>query len=157
MKRDLFREKALKKMFSSQEINNYIKTSNLSMWFVFPAVAILLASFLIWGFCGKIQLRFSAVTVSENGSAFCYIPESHIDEISGDTCVQIDGSTYRIESIPALPVPAVDHLSSYGLHLGDFEEDVWVYQAQIEALPEDGIYKTDVLSPPISPISLFLK
>ena len=157
MKHDLFREKALKKMFSSQEINNYIKTSNLSMWLVFPAVAILLASFLIWGFCGEIQLRFSAVTVSENGSAFCYIPESHIDEISDDTCVQIDGLTYRIKSISDLPVPAAEHLSSYALHLGDFEEGIWVYQVQIETLPENGIYQTDVLSPPISPISLFLK
>jgi hypothetical protein len=157
MKHDLFREKALKKMFSSQEINNYIKTSNLSMWLVFPAVAILLASFLIWGFCSEIRLRFSAVTVSENGSALCYIPENHMDEISDNTCVQIDGRTYRIESISDLPVPAAEHLSSYGLHLGDFEEDVWVYQLQIETLPEDGIYQTDVLSPPISPISLFLK
>ena len=157
MKRDLFREKALKKMFSSQEINNYIKTSNLSMWLVFPAVAILLVGVLIWGICGEIRLHFTAVTVSENGTAYCYIAEERIGEISSDTTVQIEGQTYPIGAISEVPVPAAEHLSPYGLHLGDLEESDWVYIAQIGSLAEDGLYRTDILSEPISPISLLLK
>ena len=93
MKRELFREKALKKMFSPEEINLYIKTSNLSMWLVFATVTILFAGFLFWSICGEIQLRFSAVTVSENGTAYCYIAEERMDEISADTTVQIEGKS----------------------------------------------------------------
>ena len=157
MKCELFREKALKKMFSPEEINHYIKTSNLSMWLVFAAVTILLAGFVFWSVCGEIQLRFSAVTVSENGTAYCYIAEDYIDEISSDATVRIEGKTYMVGSVSEVPVPAAEHLSSYALHLGDFEEGDWAYTVQIEQLPEDGIYQTDVLGKPISPISLLLK
>ena len=157
MNHELFREKALKKMFSSEEINHYIKTSNLSMGLVFGTVAILLAGFLFWSIYGEIQLRFSAVTVSENGTAYCYIAEDYIDEISSDTTVQIEGKTYTVGSVSEVPVPVAEYLSSYGLHLGNFEKDDWAYTVQIEQLPEDGIYQTDVLGKPVSPISLLLK
>ena len=157
MKRELFREKALKKMFSPEEINHYIKTSNLSMWLVCATVTILFAGFLFWSICGEIQLRFSAVTVSENGTAYCYIAEERVGEISSDTTVQIEEKTYTIGSVSDVPVPAAEHLSSYALHLGDFEDGDWAYTVQIEQLPEDGIYQTDVLGKPVSPISLLLK
>ena len=156
MKQDLFREKALKKMFSREEISNYIKTSNLSMWLVFPAVTLLLLGFLFWGFCGEVQLHFSSVTVCENGKACCYIPEKHIDEIPDTASVQIDGHTYTISHIAELPVPASDHLSPYGIHLGNFEDDEWVYPAEIQGLTEDGLYRTDILTERTSPISLLL-
>ena len=157
MKRELFREKALKKMFSPEEIDHYIKTSNLSVWPVFATVLILLAGFLFWSVCGEIQLRFSAVTVSENGTACCYIAEDYIDEISSDTTVQIDGKLYTIGSVSQVPVPVAEYLSSYGLHLGNFEKGDWAYIVQIEHLTEDGIYQSDILGKPISPISLLLK
>ena len=148
MKNKLFREKALKKMFSPLEINNYIKTSNLTMWLVFPAVAVLLAGFLFWCVCGEIQLRFSAVTVCENGEAFCYIAEDRRADLSSHTTVQIEGQTYPLGAVSDVPVPAAEQLSAYGLHLGDFDEGAWVYTAQVEALTEDGVYQTAVLGEP---------
>lgn len=156
MKSNLFREKAIKKITSPVQINEYIRTSNPSIWIIFSAVILLLIGALLWALLGKVDISVSSVTVSENGTSYCYISENDIDHINSDTYAEIEDKKYKLENISKLPVPATDKISKYGLHLGNFNDDDWVYIAQIKSDINEGIYKTKIIIDSVSPISLLL-
>jgi len=54
MKRSVFRKKNLDKVFSPEQLNDYIKVSNPSIWIVLAAVIILLIALFAWAFFGMI-------------------------------------------------------------------------------------------------------
>lgn len=54
MKRSVFRKKNLDKVFSPEQLNDYIKVSNPSIWIVLAAVIILLIALFAWAFLGMI-------------------------------------------------------------------------------------------------------
>jgi hypothetical protein len=54
VKRSVFRKKNLDKVFSPEQLNDYIKVSNPSIWIVLAAVIILLIALFAWAFFGMI-------------------------------------------------------------------------------------------------------
>ncbi|MBR5265185.1 MAG: hypothetical protein IKV63_01065 [Clostridia bacterium] len=156
MKDSLFREKAYKKALSPEQINDYIKTSKPGVWVMLAAVAILLLGGLVWGVFGRIEMTIDCVAVCKDGDAYCYISEKDADKLSDDAFVRIEDSEYKINDVSQLPVPAVEEISPYGLHLGGLEDDEWVYAAETDAALNDGIYKACVILESVSPISLIL-
>ena len=84
------------------------------------------------------------------------VVENDIDRISDNAYVRIEESEYKINDISEVPVPVSGQISPYGLHLGSFENDEWVYWAKIDATLKDGVYKTYIVSDCVSPISLIL-
>ncbi len=54
MKESLFRKKSIDKVFSPDQLNDYIKVSNPSTWVILAAVIILLAAVLIWAVYGEL-------------------------------------------------------------------------------------------------------
>lgn len=156
MNHNLFREKSIKKISSPEQINYYIKTSNPSIWIILSAVAILLIGVLTWAVFGELEITVPTVTVCEKGKAYCYISENDMEKITDNSYARIKGSEYSLDNISKLPVPASDVISSYGLHIGNFESDEWVYTAEMESTLEDGIYKTNIIVKRVSPISLLM-
>lgn len=156
MNNNLFREKSIKKISSPEQINYYIKTSNPSIWIILSAVAILLIGVLTWAVFGELEITVPTVTVCENGKVYCYISENDMEKITDNSYARIESSEYSLDNISKLPVPASDVISSYGLHIGNFESDEWVYIAEIESALEDGIYKTNIIIESVSPISLLM-
>lgn len=156
MKNSLFREKAYKKTLSPEQINDYIKTTRPSVWLTLSAIILLVLGILVWGVYGKLEITITSVTVCEDGKSYCYISENDIDKISDNAYVRIEESEYKINDISQLPVPVSGQISPYGLHLGSFENDEWVYWAKIDATLKDGVYKTYIVSDCVSPISLIL-
>ncbi len=54
MKESIFRKKNIDKVFSPDQLNDYIKVSNPSTWVILAAVIIFLAAVLIWAVFGQI-------------------------------------------------------------------------------------------------------
>ncbi len=54
MKDSLFRKKSLDKVFSPDQLNDYIKVSNPSTWVILAAAIIFLAAVLIWAVYGEL-------------------------------------------------------------------------------------------------------
>ena len=96
------------------------------------------------------------MTVCEDGKAYCYISENDMEKITDNAYARIEGSKYDLDNISKLPVPATDVISSYGLHIGNFESDEWVYTSEIDSTFEDGIYKTNIIVESVSLISLLM-
>ncbi len=152
----LFRKNSLEKISSPEQINDYIKTSGISIWVVLSAIIIFTLGIIVWGITGHIETTQVAVTVCENNQAICYIAESDLQLITEDSVFKIDNQEYTADSISKLPVLASDVISPYAMHVADLEQDEWVYEAKLNSSIPDGIYQTQIVLSKVSPISLIL-
>lgn len=156
MNNNLFRNKTLKKISSPEQINDYIKTSNPSIYIILSAVVILIVGALIWAVFGELELVVTSVTVCESKEAYCYISENDMEKIGANTYVRINSTEYKLGEKSSLPILASEIISPYGLHIGGIGDDEWVYAVQIEAMLDDGLYSTDIVIESVSPISLLM-
>ncbi len=64
-KNDIFRKKSLERISSPEQLNDYIKVSNPSVWIIIIAIFCVLGAALYWGIAGRIP-----TTVAVNGISY---------------------------------------------------------------------------------------
>lgn len=55
MYESIFRKKSLEYISSPEEMDDYMKVTNLGMWLVLASVIFLLAAVMLWGITGEIE------------------------------------------------------------------------------------------------------
>jgi hypothetical protein len=67
MDNKVFRQSSIDRVQSPEQLNDYIKVSNPSVWVVIIASIILVGSILIWSIFGTVELNKTVTEVDENG------------------------------------------------------------------------------------------
>lgn len=101
---DLFRKKSMEKVNSPEQLNDYIRVSNPSVWMVLAAVIVLLAGVCVWGVFGHLDTTVDTVGVCLDGTVTCYINEADISDINEGTPVSVGGTELTVSEIAAFPV-----------------------------------------------------
>jgi hypothetical protein len=136
---NLFRKTAVERVSSPEQLNDYIRVSNPSIWIVLGAMIMLLASFLIWGIFGTMDTTLETSGYAKNGVVSCYLTKDGYDKVStGVSAVKIDGNKYRPNDIPNSPLSyeAISDFyrsSPYVLQDMGIEENEWRYLVEIPA------------------------
>ena len=156
MKKELYRKKSLEKISSPEKIDTCVRAVSVKLWIVAAACMLVLLSLLLWGVFGNVEITQRAVTVCRNGTAVCYVDEGQIDDISENTHFRVGGRSYKLSEISDMPQKATDAMSEYAAHVGQYNEDNWVYAAVLCADLDDGIYETEVVTQSVSPILLLM-
>lgn len=149
--KSIFREKSLDRINSPEQLNDYIKVANPSVWIILVAVIILLLGVCSWGLFGTIDSSVKAVAIVDNGQMSCYIPENKASEVSINQDVDVDGQHYKITEISNTPVNAGEVLDSYAMHLSGISAEQWVYKITFDTDLEDGVYDADIRVESIHP------
>lgn len=76
MSSDIFRKKSIEKIKSPDNLQEYIKVINPSLWIIFIATILLLAGAFVWGTFGKIDDKLQITAVSQNSIVTCSYNES---------------------------------------------------------------------------------
>ena len=82
MKNNIFRKKSLDRISSPEQLNDYIKVSNPSIWLILSALIVIIVSVFIWSISGNITTTVSANAIVKSSSeqpdsVICYVlPES---------------------------------------------------------------------------------
>ena len=71
MDKQIFRKKSVEKVSSPEQLNDYIRISNPSVWMTLAAIIILLAGVCVWGVLGRLETKVSAAALAESGSVVC--------------------------------------------------------------------------------------
>lgn len=151
----LFREKSLKKISSPESLNDYVKVSNPGVWVLLVAVIFLLIGIFAWGAFGRIDSTISTIGVVKNGNLDVYVKEEDFNSVKSDSFVQVDENEYSITSLDNLVPIVIDYdFSDSYLHIANMEKDEWVYKLNCKSSLPDGIYKVNVITERIKPISL---
>lgn len=59
-KKPLFNRSAIDRVQSPEDLNDYIKVTTPSVWTILVAIIILLASLLVWGIFGTVEMQTAA-------------------------------------------------------------------------------------------------
>ena len=73
----LFRQKAIDKMSSPDELTDYLKVTSPSVWAVLVAVVVLLAGLIAWACVGTLPTKADASVVVQGGAASVHVADSH--------------------------------------------------------------------------------
>ena len=153
MKSELFRKKALDQISSPEQLNDYIRVVNPSIWFMMVGVIIFLVGVCVWEIFGKLDTLLSVAAVNDNGRLVCYVKEADISSVNRDMDVEIGGNSYGIESIAARPLQVDDSFSEYLKHVGSLSEGEWVYEVVLDGSEgeQGSVLKADIIVERISP------
>lgn len=151
----IFREKSLKKISSPESLNDYVKVSNPGVWVLLVAVITLLIGLFAWGVFGKIDSSISTIGVVKNGNLDVYIKEDDLKSVNDNSFVEIEENEFPIVPFGNIDPLIIDYdFSDSYLHIANMEKGEWVYKLNCKTTLPDGVYKVNVITERIKPISL---
>ena len=158
MNNKIFREKSMARVTSPEQLNDYIRVTNPSVWLVLSAIVFLLAGICVWGIWGRLETVVKAPAITGGKETVCYVKEAKKDALSDKMRVRLEGKEYGIEKISVLPVQMDDEFPEYLLHLGDFARGEWVYAVTLDGVcgEEGGIYEAEIVLESISPMTFVI-
>lgn len=156
MNQQIFRQKSMDRVSSPEQLNEYIRVSNPSVWMLLAAIVILLVGVCAWGVLGRLDTTVTAAAVSAGGETVLYVKADSVEPTREGLTVRIDGAEYAVDPIPAEPVAVGAGLSDYALHLGELQRGEWVYEVGVLASLPDGVYRADLVVESVAPMHFVL-
>ena len=156
MNNQLFRKKSVDRVSSPEQLNDYIRVANPSVWMVLAAVVILLAGVIVWGCIGHLDTTLSTAVVCENGEAVIYVKEADAEKVEVGMTVRVGDEEYAIGEISTEPIRVDETISEYAIHASGLTAGEWVYVVKVNGDFTDGVQKAEIVIESISPISFIL-
>ena len=104
MSKQLFRQKSLEKITSPEQMGDYIRVSNPSVWMILVAIIVLLIGVCVWGVFGRLDTTLPTGGVCKDGQLTLYISEKDFDKLGADTLVSVNEKEYALSEISESPV-----------------------------------------------------
>lgn len=146
MEESIFRKKSIERISSPEQLNDYVRVSNPSLWLIVAAAAILLFGALVWSVFGILNTVISTVAVIDNYSSLCYISEDKIASVKiGDT-LMINSNEYAIIDISTTPICISEDFNEYTLSAGSLSVGDWVYEVSFSSDLPDGVYPAQLIT-----------
>ena len=134
----LFREEALRRAASVEDLDRYIKVANPGAWAIALAVAALLVAAIIWAATANIPVEVSMPGVVLGDTIYCYVPADESIEVTKDSIVEVAGFDSQIievhNSMPLSKREVAEQVGDYvstTLGLGE-----WSFLVEV-AVPKD--------------------
>lgn len=99
----MFRESALNKMSSAEDLDRYLQVTNPSAWVLLAAVAVLLIAAVIWGFTATLPVKTSTIGVLKDGEITFFLPYDGGVSATEFSEVTAAGYSAKIKSININP------------------------------------------------------
>lgn len=157
MDKQLFRKSSIERVSSPEQLNDYVRVSNPSVWMILAAVIVLLTGVCIWGIFGRLDTKISTAGISENGVFTCFVNEENAAKIKSGMDLYVDGNAFSVVEISEKPISVNADMDEYLLYLGNFSEGEWLYEIRANGALADGVYKAEIVTESVSPMSFILK
>ena len=149
----IFREKAVERMSSPDQLNDYVKLSDPGMWFLLAAIVVVLAGACIFGAVGHIDSTVPGVGICVDGKMTAWVKMEYGDSLHEDLKVKIGGTVYDAGLAAPKPVEIPADADTYALYLGGLEPGQWVYEVTVNGELDDGAYDAQVITEQIIPLA----
>jgi len=157
MDKTIFRQKSMEKITSPEQMNDYIRVSNPSVWMVLAAIIVLLAGVCVWGAYGHLDTVVQTGGVCADGQLSVLVGEKDHAKIKEDAVVSVGGTEYAVSDITGTPIRVDAHIDPYLVHLTGLSEGDWAYTLQADAPDlEDGVYTVSVVVDRVRPLDFVL-
>ncbi len=151
----LFREKSLEQFSSPEQLNDYIRVTNPSVFLLLIAVIIFLIGVVIWGMTGTIESKIKVNAIVNDGTLTAYVPEKQAEDLDLTSTIAVNGNEYTISTISNV-MRAADALSDGQLAAYQLGANEMVYAVSAMTALPDGSYTADVIVAKLRPADLIL-
>ena len=153
MDKSIFRKKSIERISSPEQLGDYIRVSNPSVWIILVAIIVLLAGACIWGIFGTIETKITVPVIAEGGNLTAYLEEEQAGAVNDSMTITLDDKEYQITGVSTKPIQIDESFDSYAMHIGGFQKGQWVYEAAARSDAADGTYEASIVTESISPMS----
>lgn len=154
--KQVFRQKSVERISSPEQLNDYVRVSNPSVWMILAAVVFILAGVCVWGIFGRLDTVIDTVGVCRNGKLTCYVADEDIKTVKMGMKISVNGGDYEISGIAKTPIEVDENFDSYAMYVGELKEGEWVYEVTAKAPIESGTYNAKIITNSVSPISFVM-
>lgn len=137
MEKQLFRKKSIDRISSPEELNNYLRVTNPSVWIGLLAIILLLAGLIVWASVDTLETKTDALVEAKNGELMVIVTGVDALKVQEGMIVRIDNEDSSIDAV---------EFDEYGRAIGK----------AILNIP-DGKYKAEVVLETIKPISFLFR
>lgn len=149
----IFRDKAIERISSPDQLNDYVKLSDPGVWFILVAILVILAGACVFGTVGHIDSTVPGVGVAQDGTMVCMVKKEYGDRLHKDMKARVDKKIYEAVLSNDKPVAVGDTTDSYTLYVGDMQPGEWVYEVDVKGDFDDGVYDVEIVTESITPLS----
>lgn len=157
MSEKVFRKKSMERISSPEQLNDYIKVSNPSIWIILGAVFALAAAVVVWSITGSLPSIVTAYGVAGENQIVCYVPQAAAEDLKPGMEVKVGGLKGKITRVAAVPLSyqeAVAELGAdyyaYTLRLSEWN---WKVEIQVESpLDKGAVYAASITTDNVRPL-----
>ena len=156
MEKGLFRKSSLERIASPEQLTEYIRVTNPSVWTVLIALAVLLCAALVWSVFGAVTDTLSLNALVRGGEAVCYVQEDTAKKLAPGMEAELGGISGTVREVSALPI------SAEALHaklpddytFSRLTAGAWNHEVKISVLGlPDGLFEAKIILESIRPIA----
>lgn len=154
MDNKIFRQSSIDRVNSPEQLNDYIRVANPSVWMVLAAIVLLLLGMVIWGVFGRVETTVDTGIITGGGNTLCFVDEDTVARLNPGMAVTAQGVSGTIASVGSAPVQVDDSFPDYLRYLTGFEQGDFCYPVQVELSGlEPGVYEAVITLDSVHPIS----
>lgn len=159
MNENIFRKQSIDRISSPEQLTDYIKVSNPSVWIILIAIVVLLAAVLVWSVFGTLPTTLKVNGYVQDGIAVCYVDSQNAAKLKEGMAVQLGEAAGTVTEVSKTPVSTQELSKIYdddytvsSLMVGD-----WNYPVQVNAsgVP-DGLCEMVITIDSVKPVSFIL-
>lgn len=133
-KKQIFRQQSLDRIAAPEQLNDYLRVTNVGVWTLLTIIILLLTAFFAWASLGKLETIASAKAAVQDGTARITVVENA--DIAVGMTVRMGDAEFRVSEV------------------GEDEMGFTVAYAPVN-IP-DGNYDAEIVVETLSPISFLL-
>lgn len=158
----IFTQKAADKLRSPDDLDEYVRVTNPSVWVVLAACTALMIGLFAWGFLGTAETNVSATGTFVKDEVICFLPAEKASNVTVGDVANVGGKLLNVKSISRMPVSRVE---ASEIVEGDYlastlVTDDWTYVVHLdgEARFDEGVpLPVTITIERIPPIKLIFK
>ena len=92
----LFRKKALTRIASPEELNDYLKVTNPANWMILGSIIAILIGIIVWSFAGNLNTYVSGEATAEDGQITAHIVNDNARYIREGQTMMVGEKTSKV-------------------------------------------------------------
>jgi hypothetical protein len=158
MDNNLFRKKSLERLSSPDQLNDYIRVTNPTVWLILAAISLVFALLALWMAFGEVRVSTSCIVIAHEGTSEVYVPSGDASRLKKGLSVEmVNVEIGTITSVPDRPTQITSSFDSNAKAIGNMSTGDFYYVCTTDAaFDTDGIYQVQVIFDRVSPFNYLL-
>ena len=152
----IFRKKAVERVSSPEQLNDYIHVTSPEIWLALIGIIIILAGALVWATFGSIYTTVEGAGTVTGGNLTLYIKVADRSQVEEGMTITVSDRKTVVREISAEPVQITDNVSEYILDTAGLKVGDWAYVVEADTDLQDGIYSASITVESIHPIKFVI-